>query len=112
MAFPEDLSKISINFDHIKIEEIVSAIKRKKVEWVEGSSSLFAELCTGDFMYKDHVYRITEHYELCTSIHILDDVVLEGGPSKTKKRTKAPKKPTVSIIPDEELLKLVKDGMS
>lgn len=71
MAFPESLSEISTNLSSAELADVVKAVEEERVNWVPGSSSVFAGSSGGSFDYKGARYELNEWFELVTSLHLV-----------------------------------------
>ena len=71
MAFPKSLSEISTNLSSAELADVVKAVEEEKVNWVPGSSSVFAGSSGGRFDYKGARYELNEHFELVRSLYLI-----------------------------------------
>lgn len=68
MAWPTNLDTVVINFPVDLLPYLKSAIENKRVKWVEGSQTYFAESFAVEFDYLGFRYLLSEQFEIVTSV--------------------------------------------
>ncbi len=71
MAIPKNQGLISTNLPISRFEAFLSALKEEKVQWVPGSTSLFAESAGCEYDFDGARYSISEFVEEVNSVYLV-----------------------------------------
>lgn len=71
MAWPDDHSKITTNLTPLELEDFIKAVESGEAKHVKGSTSLFAESGSCDFMWLGQRVHMEEWVEEVTHIYAL-----------------------------------------
>lgn len=72
MAFPGNHSEISTNLSNSELSDIIKAVEEKRITWIPESSYVFGEGAVGEFEYKGALYKLTELFEIVTSLDLIE----------------------------------------